>query len=1179
MLLPGLGLNTSGAQTSSVTFQVNSAADATDARPGDGICATVGRRCTLRAAIQEANALPAHQTIKLPAGTYKLGIPPLNENDIRTGDLNITGALTIAGAGAATTIVDGGAPAPTSAYTSAVLRTSGLAAYWRLGEATGTTAADRLGAYPGTFRGGFTLGQPGGITNDANTAVRFDGFSGEMTAGGPRPSSSASIEGWFNWISGPTLMRDHGGGWILAYDSAGHLNYRVAGVTYSTGITTASLRGGWHHVVLTKTGSNVAFYIDGHQVHSASGAPNTAPVTPWHLMRNGNHSQFSAGRADEVAVYSSALSAATVQQHYSLGSQPEIPGLDRLFSVGPSAGTVQFSGLTIREGHAGGDGGAVLNEGSASVSVANSTIKDNFATGSGGGIENHAGGTVRVTDSRLTSNFATGSGSAANNNRAGLLDIRRSSVSNNGDAPAGAGGSAIENTGELDTEGTVVVADSRVSYNPGGAIRNAGAGGLIVARSVISLNGAGDEGAAGGISNHSGALTVRDSTLTGNFADYGAAIDNDGAIALDKTHGAVTIERSIIASNAAAADGGGLHNGFEGSFKVIDSRISGNTAGAEGGGVANSDKGSVSLAGTTISGNRAISGGGFNHGGDGPATVTDTELTGNSAQEDGGGLHVDSDGQLTVTGGLIADNKAGRDGGGLHNAGDGVLTVRGTELARNAAQMDGGGVLIDSGAVRISDSTITANTAGQHGGGLSNRGDAAPVVGPTATLARVTVTNNTAKAEGGGVETRSDGTFEIRESTIAGNRALNGGGLAGGFDGATTVRTTRIRANAAVPQGSVGGEGGGVVYRGDAQLLIDRSSLDRNQARHGGGLFVGGDVPVEVENSTFYENTAAIFGGGVFVDSAVDFHDTTLSRNSAPFGGNINNGAGSYSGGIVSLLNSIVANALAPVGHTAEDCMGPVLSQGGNMDRGDSCRLRGVGDIIRTDPKLKPYAYNGGPTPTLALDPTSRAIDTAGGGALCPPIDQRAVPRPDGRGCDRGAYELDGDNPCLIPPQIARANADAWIEQNSPLKNNGIDGSLKVRSLSGSSNLRTLVRFALPSVPQGCRVTGGKLLMYAASATSGRTLQALALTSAWTESGVTWANRPTTTGVATTAASRFGWIEWSVRAADLQSMYNGANHGFLIKDAAESGSGAEQQFNSREKAPDPTPVLLVTISP
>ena len=38
-------------------FNVNSTRDAVDANPGDGVCATATGECTLRAAIQETNAL------------------------------------------------------------------------------------------------------------------------------------------------------------------------------------------------------------------------------------------------------------------------------------------------------------------------------------------------------------------------------------------------------------------------------------------------------------------------------------------------------------------------------------------------------------------------------------------------------------------------------------------------------------------------------------------------------------------------------------------------------------------------------------------------------------------------------------------------------------------------------------------------------------------------------------------------------------------------------------------------------------------------------------------------------------------------------------------------------------------------------------------------------------------
>src|SRR5437764_8212678 len=67
--------------------------------------------CTLRAAIMFANRngggaiiLPA-----LPGGApYVLSIPPAGANDDASGDLNITQDLTLTGAGALSTVIDGG---------------------------------------------------------------------------------------------------------------------------------------------------------------------------------------------------------------------------------------------------------------------------------------------------------------------------------------------------------------------------------------------------------------------------------------------------------------------------------------------------------------------------------------------------------------------------------------------------------------------------------------------------------------------------------------------------------------------------------------------------------------------------------------------------------------------------------------------------------------------------------------------------------------------------------------------------------------------------------------------------------------------------------------------------------------------------------------------------------------
>lgn len=77
-----------------VTFNVSTYADISDPTP-DGTC----EACSLREAIQEANALPGPDVINLPPGKYNLDIAGSDEDQCLTGDLDITDDVTIIGIG------------------------------------------------------------------------------------------------------------------------------------------------------------------------------------------------------------------------------------------------------------------------------------------------------------------------------------------------------------------------------------------------------------------------------------------------------------------------------------------------------------------------------------------------------------------------------------------------------------------------------------------------------------------------------------------------------------------------------------------------------------------------------------------------------------------------------------------------------------------------------------------------------------------------------------------------------------------------------------------------------------------------------------------------------------------------------------------------------------------------
>lgn len=87
------------------TFIVDSPLDAVDAAPGDGVCATSGGACTLRAAVQEANAQPGPDVVVLTSGqTYTLTLP--GPDDVAaSGDLDIRDSLTVLNPGVQPAII------------------------------------------------------------------------------------------------------------------------------------------------------------------------------------------------------------------------------------------------------------------------------------------------------------------------------------------------------------------------------------------------------------------------------------------------------------------------------------------------------------------------------------------------------------------------------------------------------------------------------------------------------------------------------------------------------------------------------------------------------------------------------------------------------------------------------------------------------------------------------------------------------------------------------------------------------------------------------------------------------------------------------------------------------------------------------------------------------------------
>jgi PKD repeat protein len=275
-------------------------------------------------------ALTTGGTEAVDVQTAVSGLTPGAGYRFRLVATNATGTT----AGPVRTFTAGAPPGPGD-YREVLLGTPGLVSYWRLGEPSGLVAADERAANPGSYTAtGVMLGQPGALPGDPDTSASFDGTTGEMSASTPELATSGTLEGWFHWQAGVAIMRDHssmaGTGWILAYDSGGRIACRAGGTALVSTKPVADVRDGWHHFALTRDGDDVRLYLDGTRLEIPATAPGSAvSVAPWHVMRNGSSaSQYTRGRADEVAVYDRALTAADIRQRaqYRGGGQALPPG-------------------------------------------------------------------------------------------------------------------------------------------------------------------------------------------------------------------------------------------------------------------------------------------------------------------------------------------------------------------------------------------------------------------------------------------------------------------------------------------------------------------------------------------------------------------------------------------------------------------------------------------------------------------------------------------------------------------------------------------------------------------------------------------------------------------------------------------------------------------------------------
>jgi predicted outer membrane repeat protein len=453
----------------------------------DDVVAPGGGR-SLREAINAANADPATaDVIVVPAGVYRIALGTSGDDANTGGDLDILGNVTIQGAGAGRTIIDG-------------------QQLDRVFDVIDTAPSSIKAVFQGlTVRNGSVIGDGGGIrVANADLVVRDSAVNGNRASvsGGGISNASAISTGdvrVVRTVVSRNVAGADGGGIFVAGDSV--LTVKDSAIRRNF----ADLQGGgifgdWANLINST--------ISGNRASLNGGGLSGDSVTLTNSTVSGNTVSSIGGG---ILANTATLIGSTVSGN-SAGNQ----------GGGLRANTATLIRCTVSGNSAGDSGGGIRAFNAATLT--NSTVSGNTAGGEGGGIRTQ---TATLTRSTVSGNTAGLTGGGID---APTATLTNSTVSGNSAGELG-GGIFAPNTATL-TNSTI---SGNVTASSGGGILAATAN---LTNSTLSGNTAATEG--GGLFATS--ATLLNCTIVENIANAGGGVFHNPG-------GALNVRNTIVALN------------------------------------------------------------------------------------------------------------------------------------------------------------------------------------------------------------------------------------------------------------------------------------------------------------------------------------------------------------------------------------------------------------------------------------------------------------------------------------------------------------------------------------------------------------------------------------------------------------------------------------------------------
>ncbi|MAE64864.1 MAG: hypothetical protein CMJ18_11400 [Phycisphaeraceae bacterium] len=312
-----------------------------------------------------------------------------------------------------------GAPVEADAYRQKILDLNPVG-YWRLGESSGTNAADEVSASDGTYRNGVSLGQTGVM--GADTSAGFDGSNDyvEIPHVADFLVDEGSIQFWFKASRTSSrrglFTKDSSGfdtgGHVSIYIGSKRVKVRLQSTSSSKTLQSAQISAdAWYHVVLTVGAGGMKLYLNGAEVDtdsytgglgtSSGGTGNLEPIAlgsnSWgsdDLVVTPLQNYFS-GDIDEVAIFSYALSPAQISTAADPGWLFTDVSATTGFNVQTASGT-DASGLHWADLDADGDLDVIVTGSVASRQLMNVNVGASFSASTLSGMSGRQGALVDI---------------------------------------------------------------------------------------------------------------------------------------------------------------------------------------------------------------------------------------------------------------------------------------------------------------------------------------------------------------------------------------------------------------------------------------------------------------------------------------------------------------------------------------------------------------------------------------------------------------------------------------------------------------------------------------------------------------------------------------------------------------------------------------------------------------